>query len=88
GKAAPTARNEPVGLSRARIVETALQLIDDAGLDGFSVREVARVLGVYPTALYWHLPGGRNTLLAEAAAAALNDVAEPFGAGGDWAEWI
>ncbi|WP_204322846.1 hypothetical protein, partial [Streptococcus pneumoniae] len=37
---------------------------------------------------YWHLPGGRNTLLAEAAAAALNDVAEPFGAGGDWAEWI
>ncbi|MBN8942959.1 MAG: TetR/AcrR family transcriptional regulator C-terminal domain-containing protein [Rhizobiales bacterium] len=88
GTPAQAARAEPVGLNRAQIVETALRLIDEAGLDAFSVREVARLLGVYPTALYWHLPGGRNTLLAEAAAAALDDVAEPFVAGSDWAAWI
>lgn len=88
GKPAQAARAEPAGLSRAQIVETALRLIDEAGLDAFSVREVARLLGVYPTALYWHLPGGRNALLAEAAAVALDDVAEPFVTGGDWAAWI
>ncbi|QCI66282.1 TetR/AcrR family transcriptional regulator [Phreatobacter stygius] len=85
---AAKARPDPPGLSREQIVETALRLIDEAGLDGFSLREVARLLGVYPTALYWHLPGGRNTLLAEAAAAALGDVAQPFRTGDDWAEWI
>ena len=79
---------ETPGLNREQIVAAALRLIDEAGLDAFSVREVARHLGVYPTALYWHLPGGRNALLAAAAAAALDDVALPFEAGDDWEGWI
>jgi TetR/AcrR family tetracycline transcriptional repressor len=77
-----------VGLSRDRIVEAALRLIDESGLESFSVREVARVLGVYPTALYWHIAGGRNALLAEVASTTLRDVAPPFYAGDDWGDWI
>jgi TetR/AcrR family tetracycline transcriptional repressor len=77
-----------VGLSRDRIVEAALRLIDESGLESFSVREVARMLGVYPTALYWHIAGGRNALLAEVASTTLRDVAPPFSVGDDWADWI
>lgn len=86
--AADPARADMPALSRGQIVEAALRLIDEAGLDAFSVREVARHLGVYPTALYWHLPGGRNALLAAAAAAALDEVALPFEADDDWEGWI
>jgi TetR/AcrR family tetracycline transcriptional repressor len=77
-----------VGLSQERIVEAAIRLIDESGLESFSVREVARLLGVYPTALYWHIAGGRNALLAQVASTTLGDVAPPFSAGDDWADWI
>jgi TetR/AcrR family transcriptional regulator, tetracycline repressor protein len=80
--------SESVGLSRERIVRAALRLIDESGLESFSVREVARLLGVYPTALYWHIAGGRNALLAEVASTTLGDVAPPFAAGDDWTDWI
>jgi TetR/AcrR family transcriptional regulator, tetracycline repressor protein len=87
-RAARSPRPEPVALSRERIVQAALKLIDESGLGNFSIREVARLLGVYPTALYWHIAGGRNALLAEVASTTLGDVAPPFAAGDDWAHWI
>jgi len=39
-------------LTRDRIVETALALVDDEGLDALSLRGVATALGVSPMALY------------------------------------
>jgi AcrR family transcriptional regulator len=39
-------------LSRDRIVEAAVALVDDAGLDALSLRGVAAALGVSPMALY------------------------------------
>lgn len=41
-------------LSRVRIVETALELLDRHG-EGFSMRDLARELGVRPSALYNHV---------------------------------
>jgi TetR/AcrR family tetracycline transcriptional repressor len=87
-RAARSPRPEPVALSRERIVQAALKLIDESGLENFSIREVARLLGVYPTAVYWHISGGRNALLAEVASTTLGDVAPRFVAGDDWAHWI
>jgi len=81
-------RAEPARLTHEQIVAAALALIDRSGLEAFSLREVARMLGVYPTALYWHLPGGRNALLAAVTAAAIQDVAPPFSTGDDWSQWI
>lgn len=75
-------------LTRDHVVETALSLIDERGLDGFSVRELARALGVFPTALYWHVKGGRNEMLAAVAARALEHVAPEPGAGDDWKDWL
>jgi TetR/AcrR family transcriptional regulator, tetracycline repressor protein len=43
------------GLTRDRIVAAALDLVDDAGLDGLSMRKLAARLGVDPMALYRHI---------------------------------
>jgi TetR/AcrR family tetracycline transcriptional repressor len=43
-------------LTRERIVEVALDLIDRAGLDGLSMRKLGTELGVDPMSIYHHLP--------------------------------
>lgn len=58
----PVINRAHVGLSRSAVVEAALALIDEAGLEDFSVRALAKRLGVYPTALHWHA-GSRSELL-------------------------
>lgn len=54
----------------------AIALLDQRGLDSFSVRDLARVLGVYPAAIYWHVPS-RNALLAAMVAEVLSDLTPP-----------
>lgn len=61
------------GLNREVIVEAALELIDENGLDAFSLRTLAQKLGVYPTAVYWYVPN-RNELLAQVVAQILAKV--------------
>ncbi len=73
-------------LSRERIVEVALALIAEKGLDGFSLRDVARSLGVYPTALYWHIQD-KNALLGEVCTLVLSKVVPPRGKG-SWQDWL
>ena len=73
-------------LNKSGIVAAALALIDAQGVAGFSMRDVARRLRVYPTALYWHVPG-RNALLAEVVAHALRDIV-PSTDPADWHEWL
>ncbi|MFN8372076.1 MAG: TetR/AcrR family transcriptional regulator [Anaerolineae bacterium] len=50
----PTAAQEP--LSRERILQAALTLIDTSGVEALSMRRLAAVLGVDPMALYHYLP--------------------------------
>lgn len=44
------------GLTQEQIVNAAIQLLDDAGLDALTIRGLARSLDVEPAALYWHFP--------------------------------
>ncbi len=44
-------------LSRVQIIETALALLDEHGEHGFGMRDIARALGVRPSALYNHVDG-------------------------------
>lgn len=74
------------GLSRETVLRAALDLIDRKGVAGFSVRDLARELDVYPTALYWHVPN-RNALIAGAVALALGDLM-PARAPRDWTEGV
>jgi TetR/AcrR family tetracycline transcriptional repressor len=74
------------GLSRERVVEAALALIDAKGYASFSLRDVARELGVYPTAIYWYV-ASRDVLLVEVITLALGDLVPPLPAK-HWRVWL
>jgi TetR/AcrR family tetracycline transcriptional repressor len=56
----------PAGLTKAAIVQAALDLLDEAGMDGLTVRALAARLGVQAPALYWHVRS-KQALLDEMA---------------------
>lgn len=65
-----------MGLTRARVIEAAVELIDREGLEDFSLRRLAAYLGVEPMSLYNHVAskddlfdGVVEVVLAEMAAA-------------------
>ena len=65
-------------LTRLRIVELALDIIDTEGLDALNMRRLASAAGVKPMSLYHHYPNKEAILLAVAesiSAAALGDAA-------------
>jgi TetR/AcrR family transcriptional regulator, tetracycline repressor protein len=51
-----------IGLSKAAIVQAALDVLDDLGMDGVTVRAVARRIGVQAPALYWHVKNKQELL--------------------------
>jgi TetR/AcrR family transcriptional regulator, tetracycline repressor protein len=50
------------GLSKAVIVQAALDVLDEAGFDGLTVRAVAARLDVQAAALYWHVRDKQDLL--------------------------
>lgn len=52
------------GISRARIVSAALELLDEQGIDAVTARALAERLGVRAPALYWHV-GSKQEILDE-----------------------
>lgn len=46
------------------MVEAALKLVDEHGLDALSMRRLGAELGVDPMAIYYHVPGKRALLIA------------------------
>jgi AcrR family transcriptional regulator len=49
-----TERRAP--LTRARVLQTAADLADTAGIDALTIRRLAERLGVEPMSLYYHVP--------------------------------
>ena len=58
----PRAGDEP--LTRERILEAALSLVDEEGIEALSMRRLAKELGVDPMAIYHHLSNKRALLSA------------------------
>lgn len=81
-KAAPADK----ALTRDRIVAVAIEQIDQNGLTAFSLREVARQLDVYPTAVYWHVPN-RDALLAAVVEQTMAGVTPELGKL-NWQDWL
>lgn len=76
-------------VNKQQVVDEALALLDEVGLDAFSTRRLAQRLGVEQPTLYWHFKRKEDLLgaMAEAALAPLASTALPS-PGDDWREWF
>jgi AcrR family transcriptional regulator len=75
------------GLARETVARTALDLLDEVGLDGLTVRRLATELGVKSPALYWHFRN-KQELLDEMSRLLLEpDMGGPH-QGESWQEWL
>lgn len=71
-----------MGHTKQNVVHTAIAILDDQGLPGFTMRRLAATLGVQQSALYWHFES-KQLLLAAMAEEILRRRPEPPG-DGDW----
>jgi AcrR family transcriptional regulator len=72
----PEEEKQRGGLTRERLVEAALQLINEEGLEGLSMRALADRLEVKAASLYWHVRD-RRELLELLAESILDSVGRP-----------
>jgi TetR/AcrR family tetracycline transcriptional repressor len=72
------------------IARTALDLLNEVGLDGLTMRLVAGPLGVRAAALYWHLKNKQQLLDAMAAImfADATELLESPRRGESWQDWV
>lgn len=54
-------QTEPA-LDQKQIVQAALGLLDEAGFDGLTMRNLAKKLGIKAASLYWHVRGKQDLL--------------------------
>jgi len=66
------------GLTKAAIVAAAAKLIESVGANGFSLRKLAKALGVGPTTIHFHFEGGVGAVSSTVAQQALAGVTRPF----------
>lgn len=50
-------------LTKEQIIRTAVELLDDEGLDGLNMRSLGKRLGTVATAVYWHVKNKDNLIL-------------------------
>lgn len=83
-------RTTAVRLDPERVVRTALALLDEVGLEGLTLRRIAKQLDVQAPALYWHFKN-KQALLDEMATTMLEDVRQDLveiSPELPWAEWM
>jgi AcrR family transcriptional regulator len=76
-------------LNADEVVRTALSLLDEVALRGFTMRALAARLGTYPATIYWHV-GNRTEVLSAINKRVLDDMALeiPDPASTSWDEWL
>jgi TetR/AcrR family tetracycline transcriptional repressor len=76
-------------IDRQQVIAEARRLVDDAGLDGLTLRALAGRLGVRAPTLYWHVRN-KAELLEALADAIMDDAlgAVPDAGEGEWREWL
>jgi AcrR family transcriptional regulator len=78
---------ERTRLTRAAVVDRALALADQSGLDALTIRKLATELGVTPMALYWHFRG-KDELLAGLAERVWSEIDLTVDRTAPWTEQI
>ena len=71
------------------IARTALRMLNDVGLDGLTMRLLAKELGVQAPTLYWHVKNKQELLdaMADLMSAEVADGLEAPAQGVSWQEW-
>src|SRR3984957_19377696 len=80
-KPVPKPKRKPgtrAGLTKAGIAAAAAKLIESVGPGGFSVRKLAKAIGVGPTSIHAHFKGGIGAVLDAVAAQAVAGTTRPF----------
>lgn len=80
-------RGRRVGLTRERVIQTAVELIDREGLDAFSVRRLAAGLGVDPMSLYNHV-ANKDEILDGVVESVMGEISLPTQSTGGWQQQI
>ncbi len=78
----PPTNTRRTPLNRARVLEAAVALADETGIDGFGMRRLAQELGVVPMALYKHV-ANKDELLNGMIDIVFSEIEVPFG-DADW----
>jgi AcrR family transcriptional regulator len=71
------------------IASTALRLLNDVGLDGLTMRLLAKELGVQAPTLYWHVKNKQELLdlMADLMSAEVGEGLEAPARGTSWQDW-
>ncbi|GAB3049481.1 TetR/AcrR family transcriptional regulator C-terminal domain-containing protein [Stenotrophomonas tumulicola] len=72
---------------REHIVEAAFRILDEAGLEGVTLRKVACSLGIRAPSLYWHFKS-KQALIDAMADAMIADVARVIPGGQPWRQTL
>lgn len=79
-----------MSLNKERIIEEALHLLNEDGLEGVTLRKIAKNLEVYASALYWHFKN-KGALVNEMAEAILIhefSTVKPCKENERWQDWL
>lgn len=82
----PKTRGKPA-LTRKRVLDAALKIVDESGPEALSMRAVAREIGVYPNAVYWHV-GSRTQLIGAVSTLVFDEVTLPDAREHRWDDWL
>lgn len=74
-------------LRREQIVDTAVELLNEGGVDALTTRKLAQRLGVQVGALYWHV-GSKREILVEIADRIGAEIDSRTLPAGDWAAQV
>ena len=82
-----TGEAERTKLSRTAVIERALELADNDGMDALTIRHLATELGVTPMALYWHFRS-KEELIAGLADRLWGEISTDVDAESHWSEQL
>ena len=76
-------------LDAGTVLRAALELLDEVGLRGFTIRALAQRLETYPATIYWHVGSRTEVLTAVGDLVLLEAMAElPDASSTPWEEWL
>jgi AcrR family transcriptional regulator len=84
------ARTEPrIPLSRARVLQAAVTIADESGLESLTMRRLAEVLGAEAMSLYYHVANKEEVLdgIADVVAREINDTVSQIDLPTKGADW-